>query len=83
MDAAARRGDRGLLNWDGRAHAALSRRSHKRPSPPTHSGMLWRNPQVPRRTPPAGFILPCQPLLVPKPPAGLGWLQCRSAVSAS
>ena len=27
-----------------------------------------------RRTPPAGFILPCQPLLVAKPPAGSGWL---------
>ena len=37
--------------------------------------MLWRiSPKRSRRTPPAGFILPCQPLLVPKPPAGLGWL---------
>ena len=33
--------------------------------------MLWR---LSRRAPPAGFILPCQPLLVPKPPTGLGWL---------
>ncbi len=33
--------------------------------------MLWR---ISRRAPPAGFILPCQPLLVPKPPTGLGWL---------
>ena len=37
--------------------------------------MLWRiSPKRSWRTPPAGFILPCQPLLVPKPPAGLGWL---------
>ena len=37
--------------------------------------MLWRiSPERSRRTPPAGFILPCQPHLVPKPPAGLGWL---------
>jgi bifunctional non-homologous end joining protein LigD len=27
-----------------------------------------------RRTPPAGFILPCQPFLVARPPAGPGWL---------
>jgi bifunctional non-homologous end joining protein LigD len=27
-----------------------------------------------RRTPPAGFILPCQPRLVARPPAGAGWL---------
>jgi len=27
-----------------------------------------------RRTPPSGFILPCQPLLVDEPPAGLDWL---------
>jgi bifunctional non-homologous end joining protein LigD len=33
--------------------------------------MLWR---ISQRAPPAGFILPCQPLLVPKPPTGLGWL---------
>jgi ATP-dependent DNA ligase len=37
--------------------------------------MLWRiSPGRSRRTPPVGFILPCQPLLVAKPPAGLGWL---------
>ena len=36
--------------------------------------MLWRvSPGRSRRTPPAGFILPCQPLLVPKLPAGC-WL---------
>ena len=37
--------------------------------------MLWRNsPGRSRRTPPAGFILPCQPRLVDKPPTGAGWL---------
>jgi hypothetical protein len=37
--------------------------------------MLWRTPpKRSRRTPPAGFILPCQPLLVDRPPAGSGWL---------
>jgi bifunctional non-homologous end joining protein LigD len=37
--------------------------------------MLWRvSPQRSRRPPPAGFILPCQPLLVDKPPSGAGWL---------
>ena len=37
--------------------------------------MLWRtSPARSRRTPPAGFILPCQPLLVARPPAGAGWL---------
>jgi bifunctional non-homologous end joining protein LigD len=37
--------------------------------------MLWRTPSPrSRRLPPAGFILPCQPLLVGRPPAGLGWL---------
>ena len=36
---------------------------------------MWRNPPGrSRRTPPVGFILPCQPLPVPKPPAGLDWL---------
>ena len=36
---------------------------------------MWRvSPGRSRRTPPVGFILPCQPVLVPKPPAGLGWL---------
>jgi bifunctional non-homologous end joining protein LigD len=37
--------------------------------------MLWRiSPKRSRRTPPAGFILPCQPLLVDRPPAGSDWL---------
>jgi bifunctional non-homologous end joining protein LigD len=36
---------------------------------------LWRvSHKRSWRTPPAGFILPCQPLLVPKPPAALGCL---------
>jgi ATP-dependent DNA ligase len=36
---------------------------------------MWRvSPQRSRRIPPAGFILPCQPLLVDRPPAGSGWL---------
>jgi|SRR5271165_6863746 len=40
-----------------------------------YGDMLWRiSPKRSRRTPPAGFILPCQPLLVDKPPAGVGWL---------
>jgi bifunctional non-homologous end joining protein LigD len=33
--------------------------------------MLWR---ISRRTPPAGFIQPCQPTIVAAPPAGPGWL---------
>jgi ATP-dependent DNA ligase len=37
--------------------------------------MLWRASIRPsRRTPPAGFILPCQPLLVDRPPRGSDWL---------
>ena len=37
--------------------------------------MLWCiSPARSRRTPPAGFIRPCQPLLVARPPAGPGWL---------
>ena len=37
--------------------------------------MLWHAiPKRFRRPPPAGFIFPCRPLLVDKPPAGLGWL---------
>jgi bifunctional non-homologous end joining protein LigD len=37
--------------------------------------MLWRiSPGRSRRIPPAGFILPCRPLLVDKPPAGSSWL---------
>ena len=36
--------------------------------------MLWRiSPARSRRTPRAGFIRPCQPLLVAHPPAGPGW----------
>jgi bifunctional non-homologous end joining protein LigD len=38
--------------------------------------MLWRVPSRPIRTrsKPAGFILPCQPALADRPPAGPGWL---------
>src|SRR3984957_17861866 len=37
--------------------------------------MLWRiTPARSRRSPPAGFIQPCQPTLVAHPPAGRGWL---------
>ena len=37
--------------------------------------MLWRiSPARSRRTPPTGFIRPCQPRLVPRPPAGPDWL---------
>jgi bifunctional non-homologous end joining protein LigD len=37
--------------------------------------VLWRiSPGRSRRTPPAGFISPCQPFLVARPPAGPGWL---------
>jgi bifunctional non-homologous end joining protein LigD len=44
-------------------------------APPTYSAMLWRiSPGRSRRSLPAGFILPCQPLLVARPPAGPGWL---------
>ncbi len=43
------------------------------PSPP--NAMVWRtSPARSRRTRPAGFISPCQPLLVARPPAGPGWL---------
>jgi bifunctional non-homologous end joining protein LigD len=36
--------------------------------------MLWRSaPGRSRRTPPAGFILPAQPMLIAKPPSGPGW----------
>jgi bifunctional non-homologous end joining protein LigD len=36
--------------------------------------MLWRSssPRI-RRNPPTGFILPCNPTLVDRPPAGLEW----------
>jgi bifunctional non-homologous end joining protein LigD len=37
--------------------------------------MLWRIPPArSRRTPPAGFIRPAQPMLVDRPPAGPGWV---------
>ena len=37
--------------------------------------MQWRiSPARSRRSPPAGFIQPCQPTLVAHPPAGPGWL---------
>ncbi len=37
--------------------------------------MLWRTtPKRFQRPPQAGFIFPCRPLLVDKPPSGLGWL---------
>jgi bifunctional non-homologous end joining protein LigD len=36
--------------------------------------MLWRTPLARvKRTPPAGFILPAQPMLVARPPSGPGW----------
>ena len=35
--------------------------------------VTWRSPRS-RRTPPAGFLKPCQPTLVAYPPAGPGWL---------
>ena len=42
---------------------------------PTYRAMLWRtSPARSRRVPPVGFIRPCQPFLVVRPPAGLGWL---------
>jgi len=38
--------------------------------------MLWRiSPRRSRRTPPSGFILPREPLLVDRPPAGSEWLR--------
>jgi bifunctional non-homologous end joining protein LigD len=36
--------------------------------------MPWHTSPRSRRTPPAGFIKPCLPTLVPAPPAGPGWL---------
>ena len=41
---------------------------------PAHRRMPWRNSPRSRRTPPAGFIQPCQPTLVAYPSAGPGWL---------
>ena len=40
-----------------------------------HRRTPWRYPPRSRPTPPpAGFIQPCQPTLIAKPPAGPGWL---------
>src|SRR3954468_24615182 len=37
--------------------------------------MLWRvSRPIRTRSKPAGFILPCQPALADRPPAGPGWL---------
>jgi ATP dependent DNA ligase domain len=62
--------------YEGPSLALMARAwSQRRPSPRTYGGMFWRNPPGrSRRTPPVGFIIPCQPLLVPAPPTGLGWL---------
>jgi bifunctional non-homologous end joining protein LigD len=36
---------------------------------------LWRaSPALWRRFPPVGFVRPCEPTLVDRPPAGAGWL---------
>jgi hypothetical protein len=43
------------------------------PSPP--NAMVWRtSPARSRRAPPTGFVVPCQPFLVARPPVGPGWL---------
>jgi len=36
--------------------------------------MLWRSSSPSRPSLPAGFIRPCNPTLIPNPPAGAGWL---------
>jgi ATP-dependent DNA ligase len=36
--------------------------------------MLWRVSRPIRTSKPPGFILPCQPALADRPPAGPGWL---------
>jgi bifunctional non-homologous end joining protein LigD len=36
--------------------------------------MLWRTSPSHFRNPPAGFIVPCKPVLVDRPPAGPDWL---------
>jgi ATP-dependent DNA ligase len=42
---------------------------------PTYRAMLRRTSSArSRRAPPAGFIRPCQPFLVVRPPADPGWL---------
>ena len=56
--------------------ATRSRAFTRRPRALTTSReMLWRiSPARSRRTPPTGFIRPCQRRLVARPPAGSGWL---------
>jgi bifunctional non-homologous end joining protein LigD len=42
---------------------------------PYIADMLWRTPPArSRRSPPSGFVRPCQPTLVGRPPAGPEWL---------
>jgi bifunctional non-homologous end joining protein LigD len=36
--------------------------------------MLWRSSSRIRRSPPAGFVAPCKPVLVAQPPSGPDWL---------
>ena len=48
------------------------RRLRRRPSLKT---VIWRHPApLWRGNPPVGFIRPCEPVLVDRPPAGPGWL---------
>ena len=43
--------------------------------PPDPYSMLWRvSRPIRSRSKPPGFILPCQPALAERPPAGPGWL---------
>jgi len=61
---------RGLFSFRERE---VSRR--RRPMTRPLCVMLRRTPPTrSRRIPPAGFIFPCNPVLVAKPPAGPGWL---------
>jgi hypothetical protein len=40
------------------------------------AGILWRvSRPIHSRSKPPGFILPCQPALADRPPAGPGWLK--------
>ena len=49
--------------------------SSGRETAPYSTGMLWRSsPARSRRRPPAGFIIPAQPTLVTRPPAGADWI---------
>ena len=65
-----------------RHHPRLSKRSPRRPECARHdskrSGLKnvsWRAaPSLWRRSAPPGFIRPCEPTLVNRPPAGPGWL---------